>query len=133
MQTQKVADENKALREIMIAHGIPLPETKQPQQQELPQPMQPEKTDQPPVVVSVVGEPGPQQCLQVSVNGGPANVPRIFPEELEASKAQNGPPISPNTNGSQATTNGTSQSSPEPPRKHPLGLDATQVGVDFVL
>ncbi|KAI1941398.1 hypothetical protein LOZ66_001914 [Ophidiomyces ophidiicola] len=131
METKDIANENKMLREIMLAHDIPFPSKTPP--------------GRPPTVVKVIGDPGAEQRLEVSVDGA-INVQRLFPPPPSPSSKQFIPSMASNTHhhapkgASQAAQDGivlnrySQEGSPTtPPNKHPLGLDATQVGVDFIL
>ncbi|WEW61668.1 hypothetical protein PRK78_007160 [Emydomyces testavorans] len=126
METQKIVDENKMLREIMLANGISFPGRTPP----------PKTQSRPPTVVRVVGDPGSEQRLEVSVDGVsdtpriflPGSVQKIAPLEETVSSV---PPKvnSHSTSGANYCNHTDLASSPQ----HPLGLDTTQVGVDFVL
>ncbi|KAI1915959.1 hypothetical protein LOZ61_001299 [Ophidiomyces ophidiicola] len=131
METQDIANENKMLREIMLAHDIPFPDKTPP--------------GRPPTVVKVIGDPGAEQRLEVSVDGA-INIQRLFPPPPSPSSKQFMPSMASNTH--HHAPKGASQTAQDeivlnrysqdgspttPPNKHPLGLDATQVGVDFIL
>ncbi|KAK2853339.1 hypothetical protein FQN49_005172 [Arthroderma sp. PD_2] len=141
--TNRLASENNILREIMLAHGILMPQAKPRDRL---------------ATVTVVGEPGFGQRLQVSLDDGPDKIPPVYPEgfglklkhrvfnkatrffmsspfanefaldeprpEEFNSELQIRPKNDLDTQGAQ--THG----SPQP---HPYHFDSTQVAVDFVL
>ncbi|EAS27792.3 uncharacterized protein CIMG_08996 [Coccidioides immitis RS] len=142
METQKIVDENKILRDIMLANGIPFPGKAQ----------APSAQTRPPTIVRVIGNPGDEQRLQVSVDGA-LDKPRIFPPDpidLDSRKMPT-PDQTPCCLQPAITNDSPNAASQSPPNHtvgpnhcnhavlptssqgHPLGLDATQVGVDFVL
>lgn len=139
----------------MIAHGIPLPGT-------APRPEDQWLYDNPMATVSVIGSPGFGQRLHVSISDAPVQPAEVFPPGFGVpdSPTAEQPVISVvdrtkhfmvsqdnhnHNNISQpylsppADFNGSdrlgSSLSPQPIHgfSHPYGLDATQVGVDFVL
>ncbi|OJD10653.1 hypothetical protein AJ78_08391, partial [Emergomyces pasteurianus Ep9510] len=151
-ETYQVAEENNILRDIMLAHGIPLPGTTA-----APRPEDQWLRDHPMATVSVIGSRGFGQRLQVSVGDSPVQPAQIFPpgfgipdgptpeqpiiSVVDYSKhvrfsGNNGRPYQPpaadfNGPGRLDASNITAQ--PIQGSGHPYGLDATQVGVDFVL
>ncbi|EEP78529.1 predicted protein [Uncinocarpus reesii 1704] len=142
METQKVADENKMLRDIMRANGLAFPG----------KPLAPGSQNRPPTIVKVIGDPGADQRLQVAVDGA-SDIPRIFPPDNMSpddrkTTSSDHTTASPQPNIKHESPQSLSQSPqdqtvgpnhcnhgshPLPSIKHPLGLDSTQVGVDFVL
>lgn len=135
-------NENKILREIMLANGISFPgKSKSPSM----------KSISPTSSIRVIGNPGSEQRLQVSVAGG-YDAPHIFPPNsfvdpqnaaspwhspgsvasVNDYRATNGVPLNSQTRGfanNPCYHSGSTRSL----IRHPFGLDATQVGVDFVL
>ncbi|KAF3483205.1 uncharacterized protein GIQ15_02529 [Arthroderma uncinatum] len=142
--TNRLTSENSILREIMLAHGILMPQTRPRDRL---------------ATVTVVGEPGFGQRLQVSIGDGPEKIPPVYPEgfgvtltrkvfnkaarffsssapanefsiddeprpEEFNSELQIRPKNDPNGQESQQYV---------PPQPHPYHFDATQVAVDFVL
>ncbi|KKZ64657.1 hypothetical protein EMCG_09420 [[Emmonsia] crescens] len=154
-ETYQVAEENSILRDIMIAHGIPLPGT-------APRPEDQWLYDNPMATVSVIGSPGFGQRLHVSISDAPVQPAEVFPPGFGVPDSPTAeqpvisvvdrtkhfmvsqdnhnhnnisqPYLSPpaDFNGSDRLGSGLS---PQPIHgfSHPYGLDATQVGVDFVL
>ena len=112
-------EENEILRDIMIAHGIPLPEQYQPKTSAM-------------TSVSVVGRPGEGQRLTVQMPSAQPQGPPLRslnrahgPEKLQISSERQGNAFfSPHSTSTQGLS---------PQNTHPHGLDSTQVGIDFVL
>ncbi|KAK2739796.1 hypothetical protein FQN55_009117 [Onygenales sp. PD_40] len=140
----EIAEENEILRDIMLAHGIPLPANGTP-------------WFSPMATVSVLGNPGFGQRLHVSTIDAPPELDEVFPPGFGVPStdpdhdviatfnnptklwvpSSHLPPYMPDTpdTGPMEFPHFDSDASTEcghrPP--HPYGLDATQVGVDFVL
>ncbi|EEQ30937.1 conserved hypothetical protein [Microsporum canis CBS 113480] len=131
------------LREIMIAHGIPLPQTKPRDRL---------------ATVTVVGEPGFGQRLQVSLDEGPDKIPPVYPEGFGVTLTQKVLHKAAEFFISSPTTNQIGADEPRPEdfnselqirpkngsgvqgyyqqqviQPHPYHFDSTQVAVDFVL
>ncbi|PGH17664.1 hypothetical protein AJ79_01026 [Helicocarpus griseus UAMH5409] len=146
IETYQVAEENSILRDIMLAHGIPFPlkgaSMGAADQWLFSNPM---------ATVSVVGSPGFGQRLQVSVSDVPGQLADVFPPGFGVpdSPTAEHPIISIVSNAKGIPPpQESAQPNITPPRdlngagllphsaeklSHPYGLDATQVGVDFVL
>ncbi|ODH53039.1 hypothetical protein GX48_00909 [Paracoccidioides brasiliensis] len=137
-ETYQVVEENSILRDIMLDHGIPLPGL--------------EKlwmSHNPMATVSVIGSPGYGQRLQVSMNDDPAHPLAVFPRGFGVPDGPDGihPIVSVVVDRTSPTPPEIIQQYLSPPAEfnprtspqptqvltHPYGLDATQVGVDFVL
>ncbi|KAM5454732.1 hypothetical protein MaudCBS49596_002029 [Microsporum audouinii] len=141
--TNRLTSENSLLREIMIAHGIPLPQTKPRDRL---------------ATVTVVGEPGFGQRLQVSLDKGPDKIPPVYPEGFGVTLTQKVLHKAAEFFISSPTTNQIGADEPRPEdfnselqirpkngsgvqgyyqqqviQPHPYHFDSTQVAVDFVL
>lgn len=134
-----ISEENQILRDIMLAHGITPPE-RQPQ------------AISPMAIVSVIGSPGHGQRLHVSVPDHSVLCPEIFPIGfgLPGDGETTAFDLSDLSVSPVAGSSGVLQNQVAAPTQHldlvpgidprnqdaachPYGLDATQVGVDFVL
>ncbi|KAK2745269.1 hypothetical protein FQN57_003964 [Myotisia sp. PD_48] len=136
LETSQVEKENKLLRDIFVAYGIAMPK-------EL---SKIRNTRQ--ATVTVVGEPGFGQRLQVSLDDGLGHVPPVYPpgfgvpltrraviraSSLFSLRSTSGEHTSSNTPISSKMAGGHAEPSQVYKRSHPYGFDATQVAVDFVL
>jgi hypothetical protein len=144
--TKMIAEENQVLRDIMLAHGISPPERQL-------RPISPMAT------VTVIGDKGKGQRLHVSGLIDSGLCPEVFPAGFEISEDNTKEPldltglsISPIAGSSSVSDSQLEPlqdyfGAPAQPlglvpeinplnqntKSHPAGLDATQVGVDFVL
>ncbi|PGH11288.1 hypothetical protein AJ80_07187 [Polytolypa hystricis UAMH7299] len=141
LETQEFREENEILKDIMTAYGISAPDNKS------------SGSPDPTATVSVIGSPGFGQRLSICLPGTPICGQQVFPpgfgipdndmiaawgikQVSEQSSPENG-----NTMPGDTPLDPNSPTHPPPcchevnksSNSHPHGLDAPQVGIDFVL